>query len=412
MKHQGPIAVIVAGVGALAVVGVVAGLGAEAASSQAKLSSPTLTSTPAAATTSRAATFSFTGPAGATFKCGLDGPATQVCTSPRAYAALPDGGHVFNVVATKSGQQSKPTTYSWSVDNLAPTKPTSSAGPAALASSTSASFTFAGSEAGLRFSCSLDGSAFTTCTSPRSYSGLAQGSHTFAVRAIDAAGNTSAPTSRSWSIDTVAPPSPVLTTKPADPTSTATNDFAWTIGESGVTSECSLENGAFFSCSSPYSWVINTSNNGQHQFAVRSRDAAGNTSAATSYKFKYEKGLPTSGLPFQISGSVSSLQIGIWQSIGVRVTNPNSVAIFVSALQVSAAPDSSPAGCRTAENLQFEQSNISTSTRLVVPANGSLLLPAQGVTAPRMRLRNLPTVNQDVCKGKSFALSYSGTASN
>src|SRR5207247_2530115 len=99
-------------------------------------------------------------------------------------------------------------------------------------------------------------------------------------RAIDAAGNTGDPTPLwTWRVDTVAPVAPTLTTKPSDPTSTATNDFAWTSSESGVTSECSLENGAWFTCTSPYRWVIDTGNYGQHQFSVRSRDTAGNTSA-------------------------------------------------------------------------------------------------------------------------------------
>jgi hypothetical protein len=29
-----------------------------------------------------------------------------------------------------------------------------------------------------------------------------------------------------------------------------------------------------------------------------------------------------------------------------------------------------------------------------------------------MRLKNLPTVDQDVCKNKSFSLTYTGTATN
>jgi hypothetical protein len=376
------------------------------------LASPTISSAPAAATASRSATFAFTGPSGATFRCGLDGAATVVCASPRTYTALSDGAHVFKVVSVKAGEESAATSYGWTVDTVAPTSPTITAGPAALTASSSASFAYSGPEANLGYRCSLDGAAFGACSSPTSYSGLGQGDHTFAVRAVDAAGNTGASTSRTWRVDTVAPPAPVLTAKPADPTSTATNDFAWTTTESGTTSECSLENGAWFACTSPYRWVVNTDNSGLHQFAVRSRDAAGNASTATPYTFKYERTAPSSGVPFEITGSVSALQIGVWQSIAVRVTNPNPVAIYVSALQVGVAPDSTPPGCTTAENLELEQSNVSTATTLIVPANGSVVLPAQGATAPRIRLRNLPTVNQDVCKSKSFALSYTGTATN
>jgi hypothetical protein len=60
----------------------------------------------------------------------------------------------------------------------------------------------------------------------------------------------------------------------------------------------------------------------------------------------------------------------------------------------------------------LQQSNVSTSLRVAVPANGSVVLPAQNAIAPQIRLKNLPAVNQNVCKNKSFSLSYSGTATS
>jgi hypothetical protein len=51
-----------------------------------------------------------------------------------------------------------------------------------------ARFTFSADEAA-SFTCSLDGAAYTPCSSAASYSDLDPGWHTFAVRAVDAAGN-------------------------------------------------------------------------------------------------------------------------------------------------------------------------------------------------------------------------------
>lgn len=68
--------------------------------------------------------------------------------------------------------------------------------PERRTSATTATFSFHATDrddhSGISFACRLDTGAFETCSSPKSYSGLAAGPHTFRVRATDAAGNTSA----------------------------------------------------------------------------------------------------------------------------------------------------------------------------------------------------------------------------
>ncbi len=78
-------------------------------------------------------------------------------------------------------------------------------GPAKSSTADTASFSFTASESGSSFGCRLDGGPYIKCTSPRVYPGLGVGSHTFSVRATDAAGNVDA-TPAAWSWTVVTPP--------------------------------------------------------------------------------------------------------------------------------------------------------------------------------------------------------------
>src|SRR6185436_8435821 len=89
-----------------------------------------------------------------------------------------------------------------------PPETTITTGPSGSTQSPSAQFAFAASQNRSTFQCSLDGSAWASCASPKPYGGpLSDGQHTFAVRAIDASGNVGpTPAARTWSVE--APPSP------------------------------------------------------------------------------------------------------------------------------------------------------------------------------------------------------------
>lgn len=89
--------------------------------------------------------------------------------------------------------------------DMAPPETTIVDGPSGVVASASATLVFTSSEAGSTFECSIDGTAFSPCGSPRAYTALVPGSHTFLVRATDPSGNTDpSPASRTWTVAEVA----------------------------------------------------------------------------------------------------------------------------------------------------------------------------------------------------------------
>ena len=130
-------------------------------------------------------------------------------------------------------------------------QPVLTATPANPTNQTSASFSFTDTQTGVSFLCQLDGSAFSACTSPASYSGLTVGSHTFSVKAQDTSNNQSAAASFTWTISTTPPPTPTITSTPANPTNQTSASFSFTDTQAGVSFLCQLDGSAFSACTSP-----------------------------------------------------------------------------------------------------------------------------------------------------------------
>jgi large repetitive protein len=243
---------------------------------------PTITSTPANPTNQTSASFSFVDiEAGVTFLCQLDSNAASTCASPQTYSGLSQGSHTFSVRAQDpAGNQSAAATFAWIVDTTAPA-PTITSTPTNPTNQTSASFSFTDTEAGVSFLCNLDGSAFTACSSPQTYSGLSEGSHTFSVKVQDSVGNQSSATSFSWIIDTTPPPTPTITSYPGNLVKQTTAIFKFIDAEPGVSFLCQLDGSGFSNCSSPENY--NKLSSGGHTFSVKAVDNAGNQSGAASF---------------------------------------------------------------------------------------------------------------------------------
>jgi Bacterial Ig-like domain/Divergent InlB B-repeat domain len=128
------------------------------------------------------------------------------CTSPYTTPPLEDGNWRIEVSAMNAaGRAVTEVRRPLSVDTTAPDTSVT-LGPSGTARSTNVSLQFSSSESGPTFECRLDDGAWSACTSPKDYSSLSQGSHTFGVAATDAAGNRDAtPATRSWNVDSIAP---------------------------------------------------------------------------------------------------------------------------------------------------------------------------------------------------------------
>jgi hypothetical protein len=161
-----------------------------------------------------------------------------------------------------------------SLPDITPPETTVCCGPSGTTNSSLASFEFSSSEPNSTFECSLDGGAFALCTYPKSYVSLSDGSHTFQVRAIDAAGNIDAsPASQTWVVDTMAPDT-AINSGPSGTITVSDATFSFSSSEANSTFECSLDGTAYSACASPKSYA--KLSNGSHTFEVRAKDGAGN----------------------------------------------------------------------------------------------------------------------------------------
>jgi hypothetical protein len=293
------------------------------------------------------------------------------------------------------------------VDTTPPPAPQITQAPPSLSASRTAKLAFTDAEGGARFLCKLDvgSGGFSSCSSPKTYSDLSQGAHSFSVEARDAAGNTSSAVSVSWTVDTIPPPKPTISGHPSDPSSSASATFTFGDREAGARFECRLDGASWTTCTSPATY--NGLAAAEHHFRVRAFDAAGNRSDDVDFEWKVTQ---SSGKAFTISGGFAgTLSPGRSGPLALTVTNPNSAAIVVTSLVVTIQPGSTKPGCDGPTNLQVTQSNVSATNTLSVPAGGHVTLPAGGVSAPQLLMRDLAT-SQDACKGAAFTFGYSGSA--
>jgi hypothetical protein len=167
--------------------------------------------------------------------------------------------------------------------DVSPPQTSITSGPPGATTSTSASFAFTSNEADSSFECKRDNGGWSPCSSPKSYSNLAAGSHQFSVRAIDAAKNVDpTPATQTWRVEegTITPPidtTPPQTSINSGPASTTTStaaSFTFSSNEAGSSFECKLDGGGWTACLAPEAYSALEASS--HQFSVRAIDAAEN----------------------------------------------------------------------------------------------------------------------------------------
>lgn len=240
-----------------------------------------LTSGPSGLTNSRDATFGFSTVGGNSFECAVDFEPFTSCgnglNQSKTYSGLGDGTHTFRVRAV-NGQwvDQLPSSRSWTIDSTPPDTVLTGAN----VNGGSATFSFDGTGGHNGFECRLDGPSqahgWQACGSPAAYSGLADGSYQFQVRATDVAGNVDpTPESRSWSVDVTAPET-TITTGPVDDgwSLRSSQTLGYSSSEAGSTFACSFD-GSVRSCVAP-SFTETGILPGTHHFTVAARDGQGN----------------------------------------------------------------------------------------------------------------------------------------
>ncbi|MFZ0323644.1 MAG: hypothetical protein WAN48_05870, partial [Actinomycetes bacterium] len=203
------------------------------------------------------------------------------------YSGLSVSGtpHTFRVKATDlAGNTATSNTYSWTVAATVsvvlgwdPGTPP----PASVTNKTTGNFAFTTSVATTNV-CKLDGVVQAACTGSDSVSTLTDGPHTYSVAATGGAPSQTVTITYSWTVDTVAPPAPVINAPSGTVVGTSAN-VSVVAAEAGNSLTCLVTPGTVTpsgdDCSTPLS--LTGLVDGDFTVDAKATDAAGNATSAS-----------------------------------------------------------------------------------------------------------------------------------
>jgi len=218
--------------------------------------------------------------------------------------------------------------------------PTITSGPAngSFQPSRTATFSFKDAVANATLTCKLDNGTATVCKSPKTYTNLANGSHTFGVTATAPGKKPSAPATRTWTVDLHVPTAPVVSTTQASPTNQTTRPFTF-VGETGATFQCSVDGALPFSaCTTPY--TTPAVSDGGHVLSVKQVARNGLVSPATSVGWEVDTTKPAA--PVINSGPTGTVNTN---TNTFTFTDPTSSAATFTCKVTSSGSSGNPADC-------------------------------------------------------------------
>ncbi|HEU0129453.1 MAG TPA: fibronectin type III domain-containing protein [Mycobacteriales bacterium] len=236
----------------------------------------TITSGPPGMTALRTASVTFTADeAGVTYTCAFDNDAPVPCTSPAGYTGVADGTHHVTVTGTDLAGNTGSDGVTWHVDPTLPWVAVTKQ-PKSYTTARDAAVEFEATPG--TTTCAFDGGTAAPCTSPLSYTGLADGTHTVVVTIADGDGRTGTATA-TWHVDNAAPALSFTAKPPAATQATAANLSFGATDASPLTYSCALDGAQPATCDGGTASYTGLAE-GEHTLHVVVTDAALNASSA------------------------------------------------------------------------------------------------------------------------------------
>lgn len=137
-------------------------------------------------------------------------PAPSAATTLATFSATNANGTWSLYVVSDGAPDTGTIAGGWCLKLVTPPETTIATGPAGPTNDATPTFTFSSSEAGSTFECKVDAAGtYAACASPHTTASLADGAHTFFVRATDPAGTTDgSPATRGFTVTPPPPPPP------------------------------------------------------------------------------------------------------------------------------------------------------------------------------------------------------------